>query len=267
MRVLDYEVFFENDGILKNTIRDLFNCNEFMYQRRNCFLSFFKKCMTDSDTSNEIIRLLLSICCGYLEIYSATVSKTSGNLEKQLRLGKIMTNNFESGRDKLIVDYRVKFLCIKGIKKHIIFEETDSFTNVYEESNLLFGFLEKFLCLNFWSWFHKEKKIHVDDFIKERPSTDSTYEYSGVMLDKIYDITGYLCGHRIFNLLSLNRIKREHHTVFVLLKQLVYMYMRNRVIGRQWRERESDANTERYLKIYNKNKNSRITVQYRRNQQ
>ena len=170
--------------------------------------------MTDSDTSNEIIRLLLSICCGYLEIYSATVSKTSGNLEKQLRLGKIMTNNFESGRDKLIVDYRVKFSCIKGIKKHIIFEETDSFTNVYEESNLLFGFLEEFLCLNFWSWFHKEKKIHVDDFIKERPSTDTTYEYSAVMLDKIYDITGYLCCHRIFNLLSLNRIKREHRTVF-----------------------------------------------------
>ena len=70
------------------------------------------------------------------------------------------------------------------------------------------------MCLNFWSLFHKEKKIHVDDFIKERPSTNSTYEYSGVMLDKIYDITDYLSGHGIFNRLSLNRIKREHRAVF-----------------------------------------------------
>ena len=170
--------------------------------------------MTDPDYSNEIIQLLLSLCRGYLELYNSHVSKTSGNLEKQLRLGKIMTNNFEAGRDELIADYRIKFSRLEGIKHHILLEETDPFLNIYEESNLLFSFLEKILCHNFWSWFHKEKGIHVDDFIKERPLTDSSYRYSQVMLDKIYDITGYLCGHRLFNLLSLNRIKREHRNVF-----------------------------------------------------
>ena len=214
MRDLDYDVLFEKDGILINTIRDLFDCNEFMYQRRNCFLSFFKKCMTDPDSSNEIIRLLLSLCRAYLELYNSNVSKTYGNLEKQLKLGKFMTNNFEAGRDKLIADYRVKFSRLGSIQKHIVFEDTEPFTNIYEESNLLFAFLEKILCLNFWSWFHKEKGIHVDDFIKERPLTDTSYQYSRVMLDKIYDITGYLCGHRIFNLLSLNRIKRDYRNVF-----------------------------------------------------
>ena len=125
-----------------------------------------------------------------------------------------MTNNFEAGRDKLIADYRVKFSRLGSIQKHIVFEDTEPFTNIYEESNLLFAFLEKILCLNFWSWFHKEKGIHVDDFIKERPLTDTSYQYSRVMLDKIYDITGYLCGHRIFDLLSLNHIKRDYRDVF-----------------------------------------------------
>ena len=58
MRDLDYDVFFEKDGILINTIRDLFDCNKFMYQRRNCFLSFFKKCMTDPDYPTSALSLL-----------------------------------------------------------------------------------------------------------------------------------------------------------------------------------------------------------------
>lgn len=214
MRVLDYDVFFENDGILKTTIRDLFYRDEFLFQRRNLYMSFFTKCMTDPQSSNDIIQLLLSLSREYLDLYNSNVSKTEGSLERQLKLGKIMANNFEAGRDELIAEYRVKFSRLSCVQKFIILEETEHFMNVYEESNLLFAFLEQTLNANFWSWFHKEKGMHVDDFIKERPLTDSCFDYSPVMLDKVYDITGYLCGHRIFNLITLNRIKREYRDVF-----------------------------------------------------
>jgi hypothetical protein len=177
-------------------------------------MSFFTKCMTDPVSSNDIIQLLLSLTGGYLELYNSNVSKTNGSLERQLKLGNIMANNFEAGRDILIADYRVRFARLSCVQKFIILEETEQFMNKFEESNLLFAYLERNLNANFWSWFHKEKGMHVDDFIKERPLTDSCYDYSPVMLDKVYDITGYLCGHRIFNLLALNRIKREYRDVF-----------------------------------------------------
>ena len=107
MRVLDYDVFFENDGILKTTIRDLFYRDEFLFQRRNLYMSFFTKCMTDPQS--DIIQLLLSLSREYLDLYNSNVSKTEESLERQLKLGKIMANNFEAGRDELIAEYRVKF--------------------------------------------------------------------------------------------------------------------------------------------------------------
>ena len=76
MRVLDYDVFFENDGILKTTIRDLFYRDEFLFQRRNLYMSFFTKCMTDPQSSNDIIQLLLSLSREYLDLYNSNVSKT-----------------------------------------------------------------------------------------------------------------------------------------------------------------------------------------------
>jgi hypothetical protein len=105
MRVLDYDVFFENDGILKTTI----SRDEFLFQRRNLYMSFFTKCMTDPQSSNDIIQLLLSLSREYLDLYNSKVSKTEGSLERRLKLGKIMANNFEAGRDELIAEYRVKF--------------------------------------------------------------------------------------------------------------------------------------------------------------
>ena len=63
-----------------------------------------------------------------------------------------------------------------------------------EERNVLFGFLELNLSDNFWRWIQLEKKQHWSDFIKERDN-DTTITYSAALKDKIYDVTGYLCGH------------------------------------------------------------------------
>ena len=75
-----------------------------------------------------------------------------------------------------------------------------------EESNIVFGFLDKFFYENFWKWLDVEKGIHVSNHIKER-TTDIDYPYSDTMLDKVYDITGYLCGARLHNVIRLNRLK------------------------------------------------------------
>ena len=58
MRNLTMTVFTEVDGILRCTIQNLFECIPFYYQRRSVFLSFFKSCMSDPDSSTSIIKLL-----------------------------------------------------------------------------------------------------------------------------------------------------------------------------------------------------------------
>ena len=95
--------------------------------------------MTDPQSSNDIIQLLLSLSREYLDLYNSNVSKTEGSLERQLKLGKIMANNFEAGRDELIAEYRVKFSRLSCVQKFIILEVTEHFMNVYEESNLFWS--------------------------------------------------------------------------------------------------------------------------------
>ena len=77
---------------------------------------------------------------------------------------------------------------------------------MHEDSDFLYLFLEKFLYKNFWSWLTREKGTNVNDYIKKRP-TDVNYPYSLVMLDKVYDTTGYLCGHRVLSPLKHNLLK------------------------------------------------------------
>jgi hypothetical protein len=62
-------------------------------------------------------------------------------------------------------------------------------------------------------WLHLTKKLHVADYIKER-ITDETLEYSSTMLLKIYDTTGCISGHRIYNLINLNRLRPDYKAIF-----------------------------------------------------
>ena len=49
--------------------------------------------------------------------------------------------------------------------------------------------------------------------VKERDS-DTDYPYSDTMLDKVYDVTGYLCVARLHNMIRLNRLRSEYRYVF-----------------------------------------------------
>lgn len=85
--------------------------------------------------------------------------------------------------------------------------------NLKEDVNLLFGFIEQYLYENYWKWLHSSKGLHISNFIRERPN-DEDYKFSPIMLDKIYDITGYLCGARLYNLMHFNRLKSEYRYLF-----------------------------------------------------
>ena len=211
---LELDIFLSDGGIFRNTIHALFSCDEFFLQRQQVFTNFFKECMTNSVTSNEVIILLFGLTTGYLTLYNSLVTKTSGPLEKRHRAGKLMIQKFEMSRAALVEEYTIKFSCLNGTKNHLLLLEDETFlVNRLEDSNLLFGFLEFYLYENFWKWLHASKGIHVSNFIKER-TNDSNYPFSVTMLDKIYDVTGYLCGARIFNLLKYNRLKGEYRYVF-----------------------------------------------------
>ena len=89
-------VFSEADGILKSTIQNLFDCTPFYYQRRSIFLSFFKTCMPDPESSASIIKLLFDLSTAYLISFNKLVSGTTGSMEKRQRAGKITIQAYES---------------------------------------------------------------------------------------------------------------------------------------------------------------------------
>jgi hypothetical protein len=55
--------------------------------------------------------------------------------------------------------------------------------------------------------------MHFSQHIRER-ETDLDYPYSATMLEKVYDITGYLCGAQLHNMIRLNRLKCDYKYVF-----------------------------------------------------
>lgn len=214
MSILNVDVFLKEGGIFRCTIEALFGCDEFFLQRQEVFSNFFHKCMTNPSSSQEIITLLFGLTTGYHNLYSTMVTKSCGSLEKRHRAGKLLIQKFESCRISLAEEYLTKFSNLICTSEYLLLMEDGTFEiNRFEDSNLLFGFIEQYLYDNYWKWLHIEKGIDVSNFIKER-TDDASYEFSPTMLDKIYDITGYLCGARLSNVLKYNRLKSEYRFVF-----------------------------------------------------
>ena len=208
------EVFTEEDGIFRSTVQNLFECIPFYMQRRSIFLGFFRSCMSVPESSNDIIVLLYGLCAAYFELYQKVViGGTSGSIEKRQRAGKVMIQAFESERIQLRDESRKKISCLACIKDTFDMAVDYESDSTSEESNILYESLELYLSESFLKWVMTEKKQHWSNFIKEREN-DTTYEYSEAMKEKIYDITGYLCSHRIFNVLKYNRLCSDFRDVF-----------------------------------------------------
>ena len=205
----------EIGGIFECTFQEFYAMDELMHFRGNCFINFFTQCMAVLDRCDSISKILFELTKEYHMLYNRHVSKTSGPIEKRQKAGKVMIFNLESKRIEVRHRYQIKFInpeCIRDVLGMLENEEVgDSF---HEESNLIYCHVEDLSYMNFWEWMQKGKGQSVHDYIKERPS-DLTYQFCETMLDKIYDITGYLCGHRIGCLLQKNRLKSDYKWVFV----------------------------------------------------
>ena len=169
--------------------------------------------MSDLDSSTSIIKLLFDLSTSYLGSYSKLVTGTDGSIEKRQRAVKMMIQAHESERVILRDVFRLKFASLSCIRKHFDVA-VDIDDDTCEESILLFGYLELNSSDNFWRWVQLEKKQHWSDFIKERDN-DTSFIYSAAMENKIYDITGYLCGHRVSNLLKYNKLRSDYRDTFL----------------------------------------------------
>ena len=195
--ILDEESFLQPAGIYEKTLEDLFHCEIFFLGRESIHVTFFVKFMADDASCIALQRFLFELLLLYFESYRKNVSATAGDIEKRMKSGKVMVVNFENDRNDAREIYRKKFISLSVVR--ILFDEPQNEElnrSTSEQSNLLFCYLEDFLYQNFWKWYHNIRGLDVNNYITER-STDSTYDYSGTMLHKIYDITGYLCGRRI----------------------------------------------------------------------
>ena len=177
-------------------------------------MKFLTKIMTVAESCLEVTNLLFGLACGYRQLYDTYVSSVAGSIEKRQKAGKIMIQKFEMNRIPLKDEYRTKFSSLKSVRTNLVGFEIETFdSTVYEESNLVFGFLDKYIYDNFWKWLHLEKGMHVSQHIRER-ETDLNYPDSATMLEKVYDITGYLCGARLHNMIRLNRLKCDYKYAF-----------------------------------------------------
>ena len=121
---------------------------------------------------------------------------------------------FEADRHKIRAAAEKKFNGSQSIRS-LFYNEASEVEGLdsYSDITLIFLYLEDFLYKNYWQWHHFSKGLHVDNFIRERP-TDSSYPFSPTLLHKLYDISGYLCGHRLYNLFSYNRLRSAYTATF-----------------------------------------------------
>ena len=204
----------EESGILKSAIDLFYHCDYFLLQRKDAYMKFLTKIMTNVESASEVTNVLFGLASEYKKLYDTCVSSVIGSIEKRQKAGKMMIQSFETNRITVKDEYRRKFISLKSVSIHLVDSVNESFgCAANEESNIVFGFLDKFIYENFWKWLHVEKWIHVSNHIKER-TIDVDYPYTDTMLDKVYDVTGYLCGARLHNMIRLNRLKSEYRYVF-----------------------------------------------------
>jgi hypothetical protein len=213
-RDLTYEIFLENDGIFKTSVATFCEQNYLMHVRYDCFRKFIVSIMGVPVPCNIVKHLFFDLILEYQQLYKRCVSPTSGTIEKRQKAGKLMILHLETKRTLVRDQFQLKFVQLYCVSEIFSSPENDEMgLSIHEESNLIYCCMEELLYENFWHWIRKERGTSVFDFIKERDS-DAHYEFTPPMLDKIYDICGYLCGYRVLNLIKLNRIKYEYRKVF-----------------------------------------------------
>ena len=211
---MSFETFLQSEGIYEKTIEELYDCEILFLARESIHVAFFVHFMADEKSCLLLQKILFNLVSSYLESYSKNVSLTQGDIEKRMKSGKIMVTKFEQDRNVSRGIHEKKFLLLPLIQSLFDEPQNDEIHRcTHEQGRLLFCYLEDLSYKNFWTWHHQNKGLHVDNFITQRAS-DTKFDYSETMLHKVYDITGYLCGHRVYNLIHLNRLRHDYVETF-----------------------------------------------------
>ena len=109
-------------------------------------MKIFTKIMTVAKSCFAVTNLLFGLACGYKQLYDTYVSSVAGSIEKKLKAGKILIQKFEMNRIPLKYEYHIRFSSLKSVRTNLVVFEIETFgCTVYEESNLVFGFLDKYI--------------------------------------------------------------------------------------------------------------------------
>ena len=153
--VLDVESFLQPGGICEKTIEDLFESEIFFLGRESIHVTFFVKFMADDASCIALQKLLYELSVLYLDSYRKNVSSTAGDIENRMKSGKVMVIKFENDRNDARESNRRKFVSLSVVR--ILFEEPQNEEvnrSTFEQSDLLFCYLEDLLYKNFWKWLH-----------------------------------------------------------------------------------------------------------------
>ena len=115
MRNLSFEIFMEESGILKSSIELFYHCDYFLLQRKDAYMKFFTKIMTNVEYTSEVINVLFGLASKYKKLYDTCVSHDTGSFEKRKKAGKIMIQSFETNRITVRDEYRRKFSSLKSV--------------------------------------------------------------------------------------------------------------------------------------------------------
>ena len=168
---LNLESFLQPGGIYERTIENLFESEIFFLGRESVHTAFFLQFLANDASCLLLQNLLYELVVSYYDAYGRSVKSTVGDIDKRMKSGKIMMNNFESDRNKAREVCGRNFSCF-----HLILSLFDEPQNeevnrsVSEHCNLLFSFLEDFTYKNFWKWQHYNRALDINNHITERSS-------------------------------------------------------------------------------------------------
>ena len=205
IKELTLEVFLIEGGLF-DSIFDAFRRDICFWieREKRYFIQKFIMCFTDRLFATELQNFIFDLSLFFIKLQSSTVTSEKGSFDRRSKFAKAQVQKFEM--DRVINRDLLKslFLELSSIK---------SLDGELSNSRILFFTLEDYVYSQVWVWISREKGMDISNFIRERP-TDINFEFSLTILSKIYDITGYLCGSRVNNILKYKRTKLEYRSLF-----------------------------------------------------
>lgn len=113
---LNLDLFLQPGGIYERTIENLLKSEIFFLGRESVRTAFFLQFLADDASCLFLQNLLYELVVSYYDAYGRSVKLTVGDIDKRMKSGKIMMNNFESNRNKAREVCGRKFSCFQLVR-------------------------------------------------------------------------------------------------------------------------------------------------------